>query len=61
MQNKQVNKEKIKKKKKTFEISKDAEKAMKIQAAMEEKTLNKWVDDTFRKNIFDEVWQLVKK
>ncbi|MCR2044065.1 hypothetical protein [Anaerosalibacter massiliensis] len=61
MQNKQVNKKKIKKQKKTFEISKDVEKAMKIQTAMEEKTLNKWVDDTFRKNIFDEVWQLVKK
>lgn len=61
MQDKQVNKENIKKKKKTFEISEDVEKAVKIQAATEEKTINQWVDDTLRKNISDEVWQLLKK
>lgn len=56
MQDKQVNK-----KRKTFDISEDVEKAVKIQAATEEKTINQWVDDTLRKNISDEVWQLLKK
>jgi predicted HicB family RNase H-like nuclease len=47
-------------KKKTFEIEEYVEKAVKIQAALEEKTINEYVNDTLKASISEEVKKLIK-